>query len=162
MARAPRPIVFLLLSYLSGALIFFLFRIILIALNAEAAGEIPAGEILYAQFMGFRFDTVISGYILALPLVLFLLSGIIPATKKRITAFSFVWIYFFYLLSFFICAADIPYFLHFNSRITISILSWTDTPAMMLKIVFEDIQNYPYLFLFLLFAVLFFILLRRI
>ncbi|HLG36242.1 MAG TPA: sulfatase-like hydrolase/transferase [Bacteroidia bacterium] len=162
MVIIPRPIVFLLLTYLSGIVVFFLFRVILLLLNAEAAQEIPPGEILYSQFMGYRFDTVISGYILALPMALFLLSGLIPSAQNSIRQISFVWICFFYLASFFICTADIPYFLHFNSRMTIAVMNWTDTPAMMMKIVFQDSGNYPYLFLFLSLSIMFLILLSKI
>lgn len=162
MTRIPRPIVFLFLSYLSGIVIFFLFRLVLILINASAVKEIPLIDILLAQFMGYRFDTVISGYILVVPMVLFLLSGIIPAVKKGVAAISFFWISFFYLISFFICAADIPYFLQYNTRITFAIFNWTDTPGIMLKIVFQDIRNYPYLFIFLLTAALFYYGLLRI
>jgi phosphoglycerol transferase MdoB-like AlkP superfamily enzyme len=118
-------------------------------------------DILYALFMGFRFDTVISGYILLLPTLLFLIGELIPATNKFLEKVSFIWIYIVYLVAFFICAADLPYFLQFNSRITVAALNWTDTPAMMLKIIFQDIRNYPYLFLFLLSSVLFYWWLKR-
>jgi len=158
----PRPLVFLFLTYLSGIIIFFLFRLVLILINTKAAKEIPLTEILLAQLMGFRFDTVIGGYILALPMALFLVQGIFPSARKIFSTLSFFWIYGLYLLSFFICAADLPYFLQYNSRITFAILSWTDTPGIMLKIVFQDIRNYPYLFLFFLTAALFYVGLKRI
>lgn len=139
-----------------------MFRTILILLNAEAVKEIPLKEILYAQFTGFRFDTVISGYILAMPLIFFAISEAIPKIKKQIAEINIFWLYVYYLLSFFICTADLPYFLQYNSRITFAILNWTDTPGIMLKIVFQDIRNYPYLFLFLLTAALFYNGLLRI
>jgi phosphoglycerol transferase MdoB-like AlkP superfamily enzyme len=161
MIKIPRPIVFLFYTYLSGILIFTLFRLIFIAINISALKEIPGQDILYALFMGFRFDTVISGYILLLPTLLFLISELIPQIKSFVARLSFFWIYIFYLVAFFICAADLPYFIQFNSRITIAALNWTDTPAMMLKIVFQDIRNYPYLFLFLLAAGLFYLQLKR-
>ena len=160
--KIPRPIVFLFLTYLAGILIFFLFRIALILINTSALKAIPLTEILQAQFMGYRFDTVISGYILSVPLVLLMLTGIISSATKIIQGIIFFWLYILYLLSFFICAADLPYFLQFNSRITVSILSWTDTPGMMLKFVFTDIRYYPYLILFFLLAFLFYKGLKKI
>jgi phosphoglycerol transferase MdoB-like AlkP superfamily enzyme len=162
MVKIPRPIVFLFYTYLSGILIFTLFRLIFIIINAGALREIPVQEIFYALFMGFRFDTVISGYILLLPTLLFLTGELIPRVNKLLARISFFWIYIFYLVAFFICAADLPYFLQFNSRITVAALNWTDTPSMMLKIIFQDIRNYPYLFLFFLAAILFFMALKRI
>lgn len=162
MAKIPRPIVFLFLTYAFGILIFFLFRIIFIAINTTAAKEVPLQDIFYALFMGFRFDTVICGYILSLPLALFLLAGLNSAIENIITRSSFVWIYVLFLVSFFICAADLPYFRQYNSRITVSILNWTDTPGMMLKIVFQDIRNYVYLALFFLAAIAFYIGLKKI
>lgn len=161
MSKIPRPLSFLFITYLSGILVFFLFRLIFIAVNINALKEIPPQEILYALFMGFRFDTVISGYILLVPTFLFLISELIRGTKNFVMRVSFIWIYVFYLVAFFICAADLPYFLQFNSRITVAALNWTDTPAMMLKIVFQDIRNYPYLFLFLLTSILFYKWLKR-
>jgi phosphoglycerol transferase MdoB-like AlkP superfamily enzyme len=158
----PRPLVFLFLTYLSGIIIFFLFRLGLILIYASATKEIPLAEILQAQFMGFRFDTVVSGYILALPQVLFFFTGIFPQTQNTIKRFSFIWIYILYFLSFFICAADIPYFLQFNSRLTIAAMTWTDTPAMMTKIVFQDVRNYPFLALFVFSAAVFYVCLKQI
>src|SRR5258705_2582622 len=144
MIKIPRPIVFLFYTYLSGILIFTLFRLIFIIINASALKEIPLQDILYALFMGFRFDTVISGYILLLPTLLFLIGELIPGVNKLLARISFFWIYTFYLVAFFIFAADLPYFLQFNSRITVAALNWTDTPVMMVKIVFTDVSNYPY------------------
>lgn len=162
MAKIPRPLVFLSLTYLLGILIFTLFRFAFIFININALKEIPAQDILYALLMGFRFDTVISGYILILPTLLFLAGEFIPKANKILAAISFYGLYIGYLLSFFICAADLPYFLQFNSRLTVSALNWLDTPGMMLKIVFQDIRNYPYLLLFLMTAVLFYRRLKRI
>ena len=162
MSKIPRPITFLFLTYLTGILFFFLFRIVLISINYDAARAVPAGDILIALFMGFRFDTVISGYILALPAVLFLCSGLISGTRNMIERISFIWIYIFYTVSFFICTADLPYFLQYNSRITAAILNWTDTPGMMLKIVFQDTRNYIYLGMFFIAAYFFYAALKKI
>src|SRR5215213_3511301 len=123
MTKIPRPLAFLFITYIAGILFFFAFRISLIITNAAALKEIPVQDILLAVFMGFRFDTVISGYILAVPAVLFLLSEVIPAARSVVYRISFIWIYLLYLVSFFVCAADLPYFLQYNSRITVSILN---------------------------------------
>src|SRR5689334_2757514 len=99
MAKIPRPLVFLSLTYLLGILIFTLFRFAFILININALKEVPAQDILYALLMGFRFDTVISGYILVLPTLLFFMGEFIPKASKTLSTISFYWLYIVYMLS---------------------------------------------------------------
>jgi len=70
----PIYIRFVLSTYLWGLVFFFIFRLVIFLVNLDKAPLLSTGEefILFAKsfIMGIRFDTVISGYIMAFPILL--------------------------------------------------------------------------------------------
>jgi phosphoglycerol transferase MdoB-like AlkP superfamily enzyme len=127
----PKQLEYLLRVYLTGILCFTLFRLILFLQEFNQLQNLPAGEatalVLKAFLVGLRFDTVVSCYLLSLPFLL-LLADYIAGGKRRwlhISAFGIVSL--FYLGSFFVCAADLPYFSHFYNRITMAVFISTAT-----------------------------------
>jgi hypothetical protein len=56
-------------AYLAGLALLSLQRLALLFAVREQAREVPARVLLRALFMGVRFDTVVSCYLLFLPLV---------------------------------------------------------------------------------------------
>ena len=60
-----------------------------------------------------------------------------------------------YLVAFIICAADIPYFIYYFSRVTIAILNWIDSPAFMFKMVFQEFKFFVFVVLYFLISGLF-------
>ena len=139
---------FLLKVYFSGILIFTLFRGLLILFNLQVAGTATSDLIFKAFVMGFRFDTVVSCYLLLFPALL-LLNNLLKKHKSylviRIVARYTIIVY---CVAFFVCCVDIPYFRHYLTRVTISILNWSNNPMFMLKMVFQDLPNYFFLALF--------------
>ena len=78
----PRHIRFLTSIYLLGIAFFTVPRLVLLFQHWGEIRKIPAAVTLQALWMGFRFDTVISGYFLALPLLLFTLLAIFRLDSK--------------------------------------------------------------------------------
>ncbi len=102
--------------------------------------------IIESVFVGFRYDNVIIHYIMAIPILLLLVGFISHKIEKWMLLFSKYWIFALSSFCFIIAAADIPFFQFYNTRVTITILSWNDTPLLMLKAVFT---NFCYVFYFL-------------
>ncbi len=139
----PKQIKYILNSYLIALLFFFLFRLAIVPLNAEAFSKIVDEEggwslILKAFVMGFRFDTVICCYILVLPLLLLILSYFLRV--KNIIFFKIVHYFLIALFSicFLISAIDVPYFDFFFNRFTVQGLAWMNNPAFVFKMIFQD------------------------
>ncbi len=81
----PKYIQFILSIYLCGLVAFSIFRLILTLTNIEQLYLLPTKtSLLFKAFiMGLRFDTVISGYILILPLLVMLIMTFFRQGKVR-------------------------------------------------------------------------------
>ncbi|CAN5370251.1 LTA synthase family protein [soil metagenome] len=159
--RLPAPVRYILLVYGSGMLIFLFFRFLLLCLHIEEVKEIPTTIILQSLLMGLRFDAVINGYILLLPAVLFFFFSFFKTKQLLLAKIISAFIVIVYSISFFIHVCDIRWFGHGAARLTVSVLQWTDTPGWMIKFIFQDIYNYPFLVLFVLMIFLFHKLVKK-
>ncbi|MBK6966255.1 MAG: LTA synthase family protein [Bacteroidales bacterium] len=144
-------------------LFFFVFRFILFLTGLENIDGLSAnlGDIGKAFVMGVRFDLVISGYLLLLP---FLILTIFFISGKRfhfVYQTVFILVFIFFTLAFAICAADIPYFNQFFSRLTISAFQWADSPVFVMKMIVEEPRYWLYFIPFILVVIVFYKLLKR-
>ena len=104
--------------YLLVLIFFSSFRFILFILypkSFEIFSEEP-GNTLYAFLTGFRFDAVISSYILSLPFIVVSIFELLKRNIKQVKKILFYYVFVMFSLAFFISIADIPYFLHFFQR----------------------------------------------
>lgn len=151
--KTNRPLRYLLAVYLTGIAFFMLFRIANTLVFRFSSGAQHWGfDLLKAFGMGWRFDTVISGYILALPLLCILAGGWCGIRHKAYYAVLHCYTAALYITAFFACAADIPYFHYFFNRLNISALAWADSPAFVVKMILEEPAFLIYLLLFLIVA----------
>jgi phosphoglycerol transferase MdoB-like AlkP superfamily enzyme len=157
----PPPVQFIVLIYGTGMLIFSSFRILLLCLHVSEAGDIPASVLLKAFLTGVRFDAVINGYLLALPALILFLFSFFKQPFTFPAKFLSVFVTAVYVIAFFIHVVDIRWYGHGASRLTVSVLQWTDTPGWMLKFIFQDIYNYPLLILLFALVFLFYVLIKR-
>ena len=154
---------YLLSVYGVGIVAFTLFRAIntlVFWLKADQTGW--GFDLARAFFMGWRFDTVISCYILALPLFYLFVIKLIGVRRKGFYLGAHIFIMVLYLVSFFACAADIPYFNYFFTRLNVSALAWMDSPAFVVKMIVEEPRFLLYLAVFLVFAVAYVLVMRRL
>lgn len=110
---------YLIYTYLTGMAVFMLFRIASILVYCFSAEAWPSfgGHLLKALLIGLRFDTVVSCYLLAIPLLLMVIahfSNIKSGPLYRILNTS---VSIAYMACFFACAVDIPFFSHFFTRL---------------------------------------------
>ena len=131
---------YILIVYLLGIVYFTAFRLVETwAFLANSAEPIDMkGLFGYALYTGWRFDTLVCCYILALPLLMMLIGEF---TRWRARWWYKVAHYFInvcFTACFFACAADIPYFCYFYSRLDVVSLTWGDTPGMVLSMIFGE------------------------
>lgn len=131
---------YLLIVYLLGIVYFTVFRLVETwAFLSNSAEPIDMkGLFGYALYTGWRFDTLVCSYILALPLLMMLIGEF---TRWRARWWYQVAHYFInvcFTVTFFACAADIPYFCYFYSRLDVVSLTWGDTPGMVLSMIFGE------------------------
>ncbi|MCX6139062.1 MAG: sulfatase-like hydrolase/transferase [Ignavibacteriales bacterium] len=160
--RIPQHVQFLLTVYALGMLCFSLIRLVLVGVNLRQLQGIPADVVISAFVMGLRFDTVVSGYILILPFLYFTLLALLRIRNRITVLVGVASVAVLYSLSLLICVADVPYFNYFNSRLTINVLSWIDSPGFMMKMLMQDTTYYPFVLGFLLLLAAYWYALRKL
>jgi len=164
MRRLPVALRYIFSVYVIGILFFFFFRLVLVLNNLHAVAQLPdkVSLMLQAFFMGFRFDTVISGYMLALPALILFVAELGRFLSRGLLLSVHIFICLLYIICFFGCAADIPFYYTFSNRLNITILNWTDSPKFMMKMVVQEWSYLAYLFMFLALSVFFVLALKKV
>ncbi len=118
--RIPREVLYIATVYLTGMVCFTLCRLILLWRNfalLDFGVDNSAEWICRALLMGVRFDNVISGYLLSLPVLLLLAGQIFPRMHRTAAQMSKWWITAVYALAIMMCVGDIPFFEQFRIRL---------------------------------------------
>ncbi|MEK9658107.1 MAG: sulfatase-like hydrolase/transferase [bacterium] len=134
------PFVFVLRLYLLGAVAFFMFRIALFCVGVRhLLADSSLGDIVLAFWMGLRFDLVICSYLLVIPYLLLIFFTLFRLKSRWVLFPLYGLIFCLFCVSFIISAADIPYFNHYFSRLSISALEWIqESPLFVLKMIFQE------------------------
>ena len=159
--KIPIPIQIVLKLYLIGMGIFSFYRVLLLISNFEKTLETDWFLVLKSMVVGLRFDTTISCYALALPMVLLFVNYYLLNENKLIFKIIMGLTFVLYLPAFFIAAVDIPYFHHFFDRISTSIFLWSNDTNVSSAMFFEWGYLWP-LIMFLLLNVFFIFKLRNL
>lgn len=142
LSKIPAYLKFIAINYVIGIAFFFAFRLISFYTNYSQIENIPGdlkSEIILKSFLlGFRFDTSMSVYLLIVPFILLAINDILSINKKLLLSVSTTLIVVFYLFSFLITGIDVPYFSHFNYRLTTAVFQWIENPLFVLKMVFQE------------------------
>jgi hypothetical protein len=117
--------------------------------------------VLKAFVMGIRFDIVISGYILFIPVFILLVEYIFGKQLKQLHKLLFYWIFILFSLSFVISSADIPYFQQFFTRFSVGAFEWIDSPAFVFKMLLEEPSYFLFVIPFIFFEVFFYKQLKK-
>ncbi len=149
--------------YLLALSIFSLFRLILFINEMDRIDASTASvDIFYAFVMGIRFDLVVAGYLLILPYFMITIASFLTVNHQRLLRFFFYFLFCLFSFSFFIAAADIPYFGHFFSRMSVTALEWLDTPGIIFGMIMSEPRYWLFSLPFILVVVLFYRMLKRI
>jgi phosphoglycerol transferase MdoB-like AlkP superfamily enzyme len=160
--KIPQYVKFLFLIYGSGIVLFAIPRIIIFFQHYEETKSIPNDILWQTFFIGYRFDSVISAYILAVPLLVYIIVSFFRWKHIIVHKIILWYLFVFYGISFLMCSADIPYFHYFNYRLMITATQWFDTPQFVASMIVNDASYYPYIALFVFLTALFIVLTRII
>jgi len=164
--KIPNHIIYTFLTYMTGIFFFTLFRILLLSSEYKRIFDIPGSErfsiLAKSFFMGFRFDTVISGYILGIPFLVFFFASLFKKEKPLLYRFVFGYIFILYTTAFVLCASDIPYFNNYFAHISPVIFKWTDDAGFIFKMIAFDFRFWWVVIPFTIVLTAFFILNRRV
>lgn len=140
------PFLTLAKIYFTAIFIFFIFRVILFVTEIHRVSLADDGfvMIVLAFLMGVRFDTVITSYILALPLLILFLFDFFKIQHRFVSYFVFVFVFTFFSIAFIISMADIPYFHQFFSRFSVAAFEWMDTPDIVFKMILQEPTYFLY------------------
>lgn len=153
-SKIPPQISFILLVFLSGMLLTGIFRVILLIINTDQISNVPFKYVVYAMInRGGIFDMAVNSYILLIPFILIFLGYFIRPARKWFNYTALFFLFAFYIFAISIHSTDIPFFSYFNSRLTNSILNWTEDIGLMIKSRFSTVTYYPYVGLFIILSV---------
>jgi len=155
----PKQARFILSLYALGIGLFFILRLVLLLTNLDKAYLLPDGErtdlILNAFIMGFRFDNVISGYILCFPSLLLILFSFTKTAYSKLHWLIFYYCGVLYSIAFFACCADIPYFNHYFARLTTAVFNWGGVNGFIFNMILQEKTYFLYIILFTIVATAF-------
>lgn len=140
--RIPNYVFYLFKVYFLGLLVLSALRIVELYLNWDLTQSItPELKLSYfwkTLFLGIRFDTVIMVYFLALPFLVLFFNDLFFKNNKKVLGIVRVLIVILFSILFFIGGVDIPYFNHFNYRLTAAALMYMDNPAFVFGMIFQE------------------------
>lgn len=144
----PMPILqYLMRTYALFVVVFMAFRLVLLAFGGT--GHASTQDTLHALLIGWRFDTTIACYLLALPFVLLLITWLLRGTGTWPIRWIHVFLVILQIPVLLILAADIPWSLHYLTRLSASALLWTDNIGYMAGMILQDPSFRAALVLFL-------------
>jgi phosphoglycerol transferase MdoB-like AlkP superfamily enzyme len=142
--------------YLLALSAFTIFRLILyVAGHSYILDHNSFALTLRAFYTGFRFDIVITGYVLLFPFLALIIVDMLNSRSALSVKIIFHIIFGLFVLTFLISAIDIPYFLHFFTRLNNTAFQWMGTPSFVFKMIFQEIRYVGYLIPLILLASLF-------
>lgn len=149
--KFPRNIRYLLHVYLTGIIVFAAIRFVLVLVQWDTVRVIPSAlyEIGYAFLMGWRFDTAISGYLILPAFVLLAFWRISKSESSILPKITYFYLNTVYILAFFICMVDVPYFAVFSARLNVAVLAWTSNLGFGISMIVQEPINWAYVFVFL-------------
>ena len=138
-----KRIKYLLLSFGVSIAYFTLFRLGILGFNLNATRAVIGEKqgislLLKAMFMGFRFDSLVSCFILAIFIISLLTSFIINRSSKLFYKINHYLIVSLFSISFLISLIDLPYFMYFFTRFNVDALMWMDSPGFVFKMIFQE------------------------
>lgn len=153
---------YLLLTYLIGIVVFTVFRLVNTWVYCLNADPVPEFEGLYgrALWMGWRFDTVVSCYLLAIPTLMMVIGALAKIQKLWYYKTLHGLLVTGYLIAFFACAVDVPFFSYFFTRLNAVPMNEIDSMDLVLSMVFSEPVYLLAFFGFLAFAVGYVLLMR--
>ena len=131
---------YILLAYLTGIVFFTLFRLACTLVWCISQPLWPDFNGMYgnALFMGWRFDTAVSCYLLALPALMMIVGELARIRAKAYYLTAHHLLVIGYIVSFFACTADIPFFSYFFTRLNATAVNEVDSLGIILHMIVTE------------------------
>lgn len=138
--RLPPLARFLFRAYLTLVSLGLLFRLLLLGsvLHAWQPAPLAVADLLQAFFIGWRFDTCVAGYLLAVPFLLLSLAAFVPRWARVAVRGAHGFLMVVALPMLLVLAADIPWFLHNYARFSTAAFQWAGHGAYVLGLVTQE------------------------
>ncbi len=156
---------YLLFIYLLAITCFGVFRLWMLA---QHFGDIHytcgkrAKLLTAALWIGVRFDTVITCYLIAVPFMFLGLLVLAGWLRRGALRAGYLFLGVVFPLAFLLCAADLPFYNQFGARLDNTVLAWKAHASFGIRMVLGEPQYYGYVFLWIGVVTVFLVLLRRI
>ena len=110
---------YILTAYAVGIVVFTLFRLLNTWVYCHNAATVPdfEGQYFQALVMGWRFDTVVSCYLLTLPLLMMIVGELAHIRARGYYRTAHIILMTLYIVAFFACTVDVPFFSYFFTRL---------------------------------------------
>ena len=154
----------MLTTYLIGILIFTVFRLIntlVFCLNSDSWPDFE-GHFLQALWIGCRFDTVVSCYLLALPLLMMVVGELAHICAKGYYRVIHGLVLAGYLIAFFACTVDVPFFSYFYTRLNAVATNEVDSFGIVVNMIFTEPMYILGFLAYVAFAVGYVLLMRKV
>ncbi len=150
-SRKINHITYLITYFIASTLILSLVRVLLICYNLTEFQSLPQWKSLLVDtlIMGFRFDAVITCYILALPILILSITTSFGYKRGWLNTFLISYFSITTAISLLFSLANIPYYSQFNKTINSSIFNWIDDLGFVSKMILQESSFVIYLILFI-------------
>ena len=155
---------YILAAYFVGIVVFTLFRLLNTWVYCHNAATVPdfEGQYFHALVMGWRFDTVVSCYILSLPLLLMIVGELARIRARGYYLTAHIIVVTLYIVAFFACAVDVPFFSYFFTRLNAVAANEIDSFGIIANMILSEPVYLLGLLAFVLLAVGYVFLMRWI
>lgn len=159
-SSAGSRILYILAAYGVAILFFTLFRLANTIVYCSAHPTDFEGLYGKALVMGWRFDTLVSCFVLALPLLMVMVGEMTHIRARWYYAIPHYLICTLFTVCFFGCAADIPYFNYFFARLNAYAADWGDDAGLVIDMIVSEPSYIGFFFIFLAVAVIYWLLMQ--
>ena len=155
---------YILTTYVVGIVVFTLFRLLNTVVYCHGAAEPPdfEGQYFHALVMGWRFDTVVSCYLLTLPLLMMIVGELAHIRARGYYRTAHIILVTLYIVAFFACAVDVPFFSYFFTRLNAVAANEIDSFGIIVNMILSEPVYLLGLLAFVLLAVGYALLMRWI
>ena len=131
---------YILAAYAVGIVVFTLFRLLNTWVYCHGAATPPnfEGQYFQALVMGWRFDTVVSCYILSLPLLMMVVGELARIKAKGYYLTAHIIVVVLYIVAFFACTVDVPFFSYFFTRLNAVAANEIDSFGLIVNMILSE------------------------
>lgn len=147
-----KMVMYLFSINLLGLFYMTIFRWILCIFCSDYFINEPNKTFVYNKIFikGFRFDNVISSYILVFPLIILLILGLLNKSNRKIIKTANVYFIIAYTLVFATLSINIPYFMYFLRHINSSVFNWLEYGGDASLMILEEKSYWIFFLIFIL------------